>query len=237
MRNEIPEKENPSKEIPERQESSREILNGARNFFQNFSQKYREEMKRQPEPDEEEQFLEEVKEMDRQTAPDPEINYDSDQGELTDEELKQILESDPGYVNDKVLDYENEEHTDSNTYQETGSHTGAIHWGDYAAKEGREYDLLPEGTVLSRWGDENGTFLSDVDTPYDSLELPVVQEKNDQKFYEVKKPFPVEISRIAVQPWNQKECEAKEESLAIQYKAPVPVGELLRQGYLKELNM
>lgn len=220
MRNEIPQRETASKDLMEGSVSLQEIKDETRCFFQNFSQKYWES---QPEPDERQMFLAEVTELDQQTAPNENIVCDTADQELTAEDVQQIMEGDPGYVNDRVLDYE------SDIYQKTGLHV--IHWGHYAAKEGIEYKMLPAGTVLSRWGDECGTFLSDIDTSYDQLELPVVQDKNERTLYEVVKPFPVEISRIALQPWNQK-GGSTDGSSALQYKAPVPVKELLQEGYL-----
>ena len=143
-------------------------------------------------------------------------------------------ENDPGYVNEKVLDYDNVLGKEENTYRITGLHTEAIYWGDYATKEGVEYITLDIGKVVSRWGEETGTFLSDIGVDYASLELPVVKEKNIQRLYEVLKPFPVEVSKVAKQPWN-KENGVEEIQSTIQYKTAIPIYVLVKEGYLKQI--
>lgn len=223
--------------------SEREIRSEVKSFFYNFSQKIRKQETEQKELDEEQVFLEEIKDLEENTAAILTVSYDIKDITLTKEELQQLDENDPGYVNDKVLDYDNDLNTKNNTYHETGLHTRAIRWGDYATEEGKEYEMLQTGMVLSRWGEENGTFMSDVNVEYDSLEMPIIKEKNHQSFYKVMKPFPVEISKIAKQPWNRKEEQSKrtddfdkEEKSVIQYKVPVPVQNLIKEGYLKKLD-
>ncbi|MBR1433101.1 TNT domain-containing protein [Ruminococcus sp.] len=155
---------------------------------------------------------------------------------ISDEEIIQIEENDPGYVNEDVLDYDNEQNSKSNTYAETGSHTGAIRWGEYAV-EGSEYFItLEPGTVLSRWGSEDGVFLSDKGTEYDNLQLPTVKEKKPYSEYEVLKAFPVEVSKIAKQPWNGEEKDTDTETTTEQFRTPVPIRDLVEQGYLKSLS-
>ena len=114
-----------------------------------------------------------------------------------------MKENDPGYVNEMVLDYDNILQNPNNTYKESGEHKNAIYWGDYAMENSVKYHMLQPGMVLSRWGNENGTFMANVNTDYHSLELPIVREKQTQNLYEVCKPFPVEISQVAIQPWNK----------------------------------
>ncbi len=232
---EISESEKP--EAPVDEKKNKEIRSESKAFFQSFSQRQQE--KKTDVNREEELFLDEVRQMDANTAPEPAVLTRMEESSLTEEELQEIYDQDPGYVNAKVLDYDNELEKKENTYSETGSHTGAVRWGDYAGKEGVEYITLRPGTLLSRWGSEKGTFLSDTDVSYEQLELPVSSDKNEQNFYEVLKPFPVEISKIAVQPWNeadktQKEDTSQNTDAAMQYKAPISVEELVKNGYLKK---
>lgn len=234
---EISERRPEKKDSPHK--SNQEIKDEAYAFFHNMSQRYWIHKPQEGEKTIEERFLAEVKEMDVNTAQMPMTVYESKDPALSKEELQQIMEDDPGYVNGRVLDYDNESGSDENTYRETGFHTGAIHWGEYATKEGVEYVTLEEGKRLSRYGDEDGTFMSDTDVAYDSLELPIVKEKNVQSLYEVQKPFPVEISKVAKQPWNiSDETKNNTETESVtQYKTPMPVSVLVKNGYLKRLDI
>lgn len=216
--------------------TDQDIKSEACAFFHNFSHRY---WSREPKPDEsdkEELFLAEIRDMDENTALTPFADIMPEELNFSKEELQQIEEDDPGYVNEKVLDYDNVSGSENNTYRETGLHTGAIRWGDYAIKESVEYITLETGKILSRWGNEEGTFMCDAETNYDALELPIVKEKNIQSFYEVLKPFPVEISKVAKQPWNQSGESEKASETSIQYRTPIPIRELLNEGYLKKLN-
>lgn len=213
------------------------IKDETRVFFNTFSQKHWAQKQRPEEPGEEELFLAEVKDLDANTPAVLSADLPAAAKGLqhTREELMQLYENDPGYVNEKVLDYENVLEKDSNTYKETGLHTGAIRWGDYATKEGVEYATLETGKILSRWGDEEGSFTSDVNVDYESLELPISKDKNVQSLYQVLKQFPVEISKVARQPWNEAVESGKEEE-TIQYRTPIPISDLVEKGYLKKLE-
>lgn len=214
----------------------KEIKDESQVFFRNFSHKQNfSDLK--PELDdkhEEEQFLEDIRYLDLNTSlVRTELCDIKNQG-YSKEELTQLEENDPGYVNGKVLDYDNENEVESNTYQSTGLHSGAIHWGEYAARESIDYITLDEGKVLRRWGDENGTFLAEPETDYESLELPIVEAKNIPTLYEVIKPFPTEISIVAKQPWNQnKEAADDKEQDTLQYRTPIAIKRLVEEGYLK----
>lgn len=213
------------------------IKDETRVFFNTFSQKHWEQKQKSEVPKEEELFLADVKDLDANTPPvlSADLPAAARGMQQTREELLEMYENDPGYVNEKVLDYENVLESEDNTYKETGLHTGAIHWGDYATREGVEYATLEEGKVLSRWGSEEGSFLSDVNVDYDSLELPVSEDKNRQSLYQVLKQFPVEISKVAKQPWNDA-GESGKEGETVQYRTPIPIGDLVEKGYLKKLE-
>lgn len=221
----------------EKIKSDEEIKKTAYAFYNDFSSNYWSQRQTSIVNDRKRIFLEDVKALDLNTDTNLSTSIKEVEENITKEEILQLEENDPGYVNGKVLDYDNEENSELNTYKTTGMHTGAVHWGHYATREGVEYLTLKSGMLLSRWGDENGSFLSNIDTSYNCLELPTIQEKNKQNLYEVLKPFPVEVSKIAKQPWNKQVCEVSDTSYesAIQYRTPVPINELLIKGYLKKL--
>ena len=215
--------------------SQTEIKETAKTFFHNFAKQYCRQEKKANEAEKEELFLQEVRYLDANTSLNPEVIPKEAYLNLSKEELQQLEENDPGYVNEKVLDYDNVLGKKENTYKVTGLHnTESIYWGDYATKEGVEYITLDSGKVVSRWGEETGTFLSDVDVEYDSLELPIIKEKNTQRLYEVLKSFPVEVSKVAKQPWN-KENGVEEMQSTIQYKTAIPIQSLVKEGYLKQI--
>ena len=214
----------------------KEILSEVKSFFQSFSQKYQKPYNEETKESKEKLFLEDIKDMDFNTAPEPIVTYEIDNSTITEEELEQLLEQDAGYVNETVLDYENILNKKENTYSKTGLHTNALRWGRYAKEGSIEYTILSAGQILSRWGDEKGTFMSDVNVEYEKLELPMVKEKSIQSFYEILKPIPVEVSKVAVQPWNKarnKEADTSENKKdVLQYKMPVSIDILIENGYL-----
>lgn len=229
--------ENIEKKTMTGEKEQKEIQGKVNHFFDKFFQKYMNQNVKEFQPDKEKLFLKEIQEMDANTSPDLYITYDINEEDLTEDELKQLDNDDPGYVNGQVIDYNNELKTEKNVYSKTGLHEGAIKWGEYAAKEGVEYKMLQPGDILSRWGNENGKFMSDVNTDYENLQLPYIQEKVARNVYKVIAPFPVEVSKIAIQPWNKnkdyKSTKANENT--IQYKMPIPIQKLLEEGYLKKL--
>lgn len=223
------------------EKTKKEIINEKKNFFHDFSQRYWSQKPKIGEAEqkkaEQERFLAEVEDLDYNTPSDPQMLVHSQLCSITKGELEQLEENDPGYVNGNVLDYDNDLGREENTYQKTGLHEGAIRWGDYAAKESKEYISLESGKILGRWGDEEGMFMADPQTKYEELELPVVEEKNLLNLYKVQKPFPAEISRIAGQPWNEmKKDDGRSAEQAVQYRMPIPVSELVKEGYLKKLT-
>lgn len=219
--------------------SDQKIKNESYVFFHNMSDKYWINKSREDDGEKERNFLAEIREMDVNIVQEHPTVYEIDIPDFSKEELQQIMEDDPGYVNGKVLDYDNEENSEKNTYKETGLHTGAIRWGDYATKESIEYITLDVGMRLGRYGNTDGTFLSDINAEFTSLELPLVKEKYSYDIYEVIKPFPAERSKVAKQPWNDTLTKGKNDitdERTIQYKMPIPVSELVKGGYLKTLE-
>lgn len=179
---------------------------------------------------EDKDWIEEVKQLDENTAPTDMLHKEVDYDDFSLEEFHQIDENDPGYVNDLVLDYDNEKQNPNNNYKETGYHKGAIRWGDYAVEGSEKYDTLHPGTILARWGSEEGTFVTLPGTSYDKLELPIVQEKQRLSVYEVCKPFPAEKSLVKKQPWN---LQNSDDTQAVQYKLPVSIKQLVTENYLR----
>lgn len=234
-----------SKEIDEHEienkessyKNSREIKNISYGFFHSMSERYWAKKPVDEGNTPKRIFQREIEDMDINFDDAPQVYKEDEDLNFTKEELQQILEDDAGYIKEEVFDYDNEQKSDKNVYKETGLHNGAIRWGDYATKEGVEYITLSAGKYL-RYGDENGSFMADIGVNYDSLELPIVEEKNPSSTYEVVKPFPVEVSHVARQPWNINEkTKDKDETVeaTIQYKTPIPIAELLKEGYLKKI--
>ncbi|MCD7764121.1 MAG: TNT domain-containing protein [Lachnospiraceae bacterium] len=214
--------------------SDSEINAKAKSFFQNFAKRQREADRVKDDP--EKLLLEEIHQLDLNTAPTLSSIRETTVDDLSAEELAEMYENDPGYVNEHVLDYENTLNREENTYSKTGLHTGAVHWGEYAEKETAGYLMIQPGHILSRWGSEKGSFLSDLNVRYEQLEMPVSSDKKEHGFYEAIKPFPVEVSKIATQPWNLQEKNMPEEEVN-QYKTPISVELLIKSGYLKKTEV
>lgn len=222
-------------EKPEKALSNTErqtVISQVKGWLDGFPKKEKRLEEEDPRWKEEKDWEAEVADLDKNTAPDLKetVRPEKEEDALTREELEQLDESDPGYVNGDVLDYDNELGTPDNHYRETGSHAGAIRWGEYA-KDDKEYVAMKPGTVLSRFGGEEGRFLADPETSYEDLQLPVISQKNTRFLYEVVKEFPAEASQVARQPWNQTDGNP-----AVQYVTPVSIRELVEGGYLKKLE-
>ena len=142
--------------------------------------------------------------------------------EYTDDDIRQLEQEDPGYINGDVLDYD---HPD---YLKDGTHR--VNWGNDSADTPHQETLEP-GTRLSRVGSEDGRYLGDPDINYDDRQLPVEEGKLPEREYEVVKPLEVEQSTIAQQPWGRE----MENPNVQQYKTDKPVSQLVDEGYLREV--
>lgn len=209
-----------------------EVSKRTKLFFQKFTEKSYQTEKIDLKENERKIWEEEVRVLDENTAPEPVIWESFELEELLSEEFQQLEESDPGYVNELVLDYDNEKKNPRNIYRETGSHTEAIRWGEYAVENSERYEVLQPGTKLSRWGNDNGIFMAAPQTAYEKLELPVVQEKQELNLYEVCKPFPVERSFVKKQPWNK---DNSDNEVTVQYRMPASIKQLVEENYLHKL--
>lgn len=174
-------------------------------------------------------------------------NYD----DYSQEELKEIWENDPQYVNEKVYrplpgtsqesierqKLDPEDVMDKNSlYIKDGLHgdydkKGLINW-KHDSIPGTEVDLkIPEGTLLKRYGPDGGHYLTDIDTKFEDLNLPSDRFKVDN--YMVIKPLPTVKSTIADQPFTMR---YKDSPRASQYKTEMSVAQLVEKGYLKKMD-
>lgn len=177
-------------------------------------------------PDDEKNVTNEYDDFDEDELPDEEIIHEDNDpnryDEYTEEDFKQLEDEDPGYINDKVLDYD---HPD---YNNEGIHR--VDWGEDSADTPHSETLQP-GTVLSRVGSDEGRYLGDFDVDFSDRQLPTYEGKQPLKYYEVQKPLPVEQSTIAQQKWAPDMIDKS----AQQYVTDKPISQLIDEGYLKEL--
>lgn len=86
---------------------------------------------------------------------------------------------------------------------------------------------LEPGTMIDRYGQPGGRFLSPVDTAYEARALPYDKEKMDYHVYEVRKPLPVKAGEIV--PWFD------QAGGGTQYMTAAPVTQLTDDGFLAEV--
>lgn len=87
--------------------------------------------------------------------------------------------------------------------------------------------ILPPGTVIDRYGDYRGSFVSPADTPYEQRSLPYKEETCEYHRYEVKKPLSVTEGMVAE---NFGQIGGGQ-----QYMLPDKVWKLEEEGYLEEI--
>ena len=112
---------------------------------------------------------------------------------------------------------------------------GDIEWDKWAPNGGRvpgtiqEGQTLEKGTIIDRYGNPYGKYTSPVGTPYEQRGLPYVENPNAYHKYKVLKPIDnVVVSKIA---------EAFEQlGGGIQFELPLPIKELIKKKFLKEIN-
>ena len=149
------------------------------------------------------------------------------------EELQDIWDNDPGYVNEKA--YRNLDEIDEG-YKETGNHSeGLLNYGKDAVENTEKETMLLEGKILERYGSEQGRYLTDPGTQYEDLHLIVSEDKLPSQTYEVVKPFRVTESEIADQPFDE-DIKENKENKAIQYKSSICVEDLIELGFLKRID-
>lgn len=188
-----------------------------------------------------------------------EYDYDkNEKQEYTQEELNEIWDNDPGYVNERVMkelpsyDEETGELLSdkykiiSDIYLKEGLHVDVIDWGPESVPGTEKRVELEQGTVLVRWGNEAGHFATPEGTEYEDLQLPTSEDKREKNEYVVLKSFGgadsdiVKQSEIATQNWNKQDGIEQEnentEARPIQYKFSKSIEELLKEGYLAKLD-
>jgi nicrotizing toxin Mtb-like protein len=88
--------------------------------------------------------------------------------------------------------------------------------------------LLAAGTVLDRYGQPGGTFVSPAGASYESRALPYDQAKMDYYRYEVVRPFTVKAGEAV--PWFD------QAGGGMQYKTDRPVRQLVIEGTLRQVG-
>ncbi len=167
------------------------------------------------------------------------IRYEVDDSSISDDELGDIFDiglDDPGYVSGKVLDY------DAEKYQKEGLHR--VDWKPDAV-EGTTENIVLEASdspIICQWShpEETGSYFCEPDTKYENLQLQDIQEKREQKFYEVIKDLPMEKSVINDQHFLEGLSFDKTyqyvPALMNEQGKPMTAKELVEAGYLKEIQ-
>lgn len=167
--------------------------------------------------------------------------------DLSEEELTDIWDHDPGYINiNATKKFEGE--TDpgqkrevirsDSLYLETGLDRGGYeNWDDYYDHDAGEPELitLDAGSILERYGYEDGKFLTESGKDFSVLHLNKTPDKLEHHRYEVLQPFPVEQSYVGKQPFDEPGQEENEKKV-IQYRSMICIEDLIELGFLKELR-
>ncbi|MBE6775224.1 MAG: hypothetical protein E7543_03435 [Ruminococcaceae bacterium] len=167
------------------------------------------------------------------------IRYEIDNNPISEDELGDLFDielDDPGYVSNKVLDY------DDKKYQKEGFHH--VNWKSDAV-EGTTENVVLEASdrpVICQWSHpaKTGSYFCDPDTKYENLQLQDIQEKREQKIYEVIKDLPMKRSVINDQHFLDGVSFDKTyqyvSSLKNDQGKPMTAKELVQAGYLKEIT-
>lgn len=89
-------------------------------------------------------------------------------------------------------------------------------------------ETLAPGTLIDRYGQPGGRFLSPVGTSYEARALPYDKSKMDYYRYEVLKPLPVKAGQAV--PWFD------QPGGGTQYMTATSVQALINEGFLKEVG-
>lgn len=166
------------------------------------------------------------------------IRYEVDNSPISEDEIGDIFDielDDPGYVSGKVLDY------DAQKYQKEGLHR--VDW-EPDAVEGTTKNVVldaSESPIICQWShpEETGSYFCAPDTKYENLQLQDIQERREQKFYEVIKDLPMEKSVINDQHFldgiSFDETYQYVSAMKNEQGRPMTAKELVEAGYLREL--
>ena len=176
----------------------------------------------------------EIADLDENTDEFPEES-DEVERDYSSEELQDIWDNDPGYVNERAMKKLDDPSMKDSGYLKTGLHSRRLlNYGKDALDDTEQDTLISEGKLLERWGSEAGTYLTEPGTDFRDLHLDVTEDKLERNSYEVVKPFWVTESRIAPQPFDEKDDTEKKREPAVQYHARICVEDLIEMGFLKK---
>lgn len=204
--------------------------------------------------DAQEKLRDYIQQLDESTPERVEDSIGNQHPEYSEEELKDIWDNDPGYINIRAMrrfDGEKinlEDSDDSRRiidkdsgYMEFGFHRrGLENWNkeEFIADETLDpnYRMQP-GQILERWGDEDGRYFTDPGTGFENLHLNVSQDKRTCNQYVVLRGFETIRGKIAGQPFDEPSNARQDEEYAIQYKSSMSAADLIEAGYIKRVEI
>lgn len=193
-----------------------------------------------------------VRDLDDNTS---ENFSDKDWDEYSEEELRELWENDPGYVNEKAfkkLPSRNEfvnqfsKICDAITSKESptrleaespyvkfGLHMGYNNYRKDSVKGTEQDTVLSTGKIIERRGNDKGSYFCEPGTDFKDLHINVSEDKCPKALYEVLKPLRVKESIIASQPFDNKKENYQG---TVQYKTAINVMDLIDLGFLKRIE-
>ncbi|MBQ8435261.1 MAG: hypothetical protein IJ460_05795 [Clostridia bacterium] len=188
---------------------------------------------------------------------------DSEYADYSDEELEELWDNDPGYLNKNVLYFYGEKKSAdgkeyfaapenssvvskdenfedvyadySELYKQTGLHV--VSWNkDYVEGTKENVELKP-GMVIERWIDperEGGRYFTEEGSDFDELHMNVSEDKREKVQYEVLMPLQTEKSIIAEQPFDEKQPEDYKPT--VQFKTSMSCDDLIELGYIRKID-
>lgn len=184
--------------------------------------------------------------LEESTASKESDSIESDVDSLTDDEIKDIWDNDPGYISElamRSLSSDVSEHQpekqaveSDGPYMTMGYHSDLVNYTDDAEGGIREKKRVTLGQILERYGSEDGSYLAEEGVLFEDLQLPVSEDKLEKHRYEVIQEFEAEKSLIASQPFDERDEQEKEKAHAVQYKTSISIGDLVELGFLKRLD-
>lgn len=192
-------------------------------------------------------YLKELDESTPEHLKESSRNFDP---EYTSEELEQIWENDPGYLNELAVkklprakksveeaEYDQDVVAHHSKYMEFGFHNKNLENYGADAVEGTvdENYVLAPGKIVERWGQEDGSYLTEPGTYFEDLHLNVSEGKLICTQYEVLKALPVVKSEIADQPFDEERKDGNKRQPALQYKSAIYIDDLVELGVLRRV--
>ena len=170
--------------------------------------------------------------------------------EYTDEEIRDIAENDRGYINERAMKtlpaFELNNNTDASvvatngTYLEFGFQRGLDNWKPDKVPGTEKIIEIEKGKVFDRYGNENGSYMTDAGTEFKDLHMIVSEDKVEAHTYEVVKSFKANSSIIASQDFDDYKPEDYNEArqyIALDEKGKsLTMKDLLEQGYIREVK-